>query len=286
VGTDGGGFLEDKLEAAPLEGENNRFLLSLLPYEETTTYKKGTRDGPQAIVQASGHIELLDEMLRIDPSHFGVETLRPPITDLASITSHVSSLRPPTQDALLGFLGGEHSITPAIIEGLDRNDIGIVWIDAHADLRKSYCGREDNHACAAHNSARFGPIVQIGVRSLAEEEVAYLDGSKQVQAFRYWDEHVKDAVRFLPKTVYLSIDLDGLSPTLMRAVGTPEPGGLTWHESLEILDFVFKEKDVCAFDIVELCPNEADVVSSYTAARLVYKVMAYHAFYKLGAKPR
>ena len=109
----------------------------------------------------------------------------------------------------------------------------------------------------------------------------FLEGSERVQCFRHWDDAARNAVRALPETVYLSIDLDGLSPTLMRAVGTPEPGGLTWEDVLDILDLVFSEKDVVAYDVVELCPRADDVVSSYTAARLVYKVMAYHAYHKL-----
>jgi agmatinase len=123
--------------------------------------------------------------------------------------------------------------------------------------------------------------VQVGIRSLAQEEVEFLDGTDRVRTYRYWDEHVKDAIKDLPHTVYMSFDLDGFSPTLMRAVGTPEPGGLSWEGAMEILDFVFMEKDVCAFDVVELCPSDDDVVSSFAAARLVYKIMAYHAYHKL-----
>jgi agmatinase len=260
-------------------------VLSLVPYEETTTYIKGTRHGPEAIIEASGHIELLDETLRVDASRHGITTVRPDITNLQSITAHASAMAAANEGALLGFLGGEHSVTPAIIEGLcaankDR-EIGIVWIDAHADLRSSYCGREDNHACAGLNSTPFGPIVQVGIRSLAEEETKYLEETDAVKSFRLWNEEVRRAIEALPPTVYLSIDLDGLSPTLMRAVGTPEPGGLSWEEVLDIVNFVFSGKDVLAFDVVELCPQKGDVVSTYTAARLVYKVMAFHAHYKL-----
>ncbi|MFQ5512713.1 MAG: arginase family protein [Candidatus Krumholzibacteriia bacterium] len=275
------GFLEDKIDVTDVAQDDGRFVLSLIPYEETTTYKKGTRLGPEAIVEASGHIELLDETLRVDASRHGVQTLRPRVTDLASVTSHVSGLAASRREALLGFLGGEHSITPAIIAGFGRSDIGIVWIDAHADLRKRYHGREDNHACAGRNSVRFGPLVQIGVRSLDGEEVEFIGSSDRVECFRYWDEEARNAVRALPEDVYLSVDLDGLTPALMRAVGTPEPGGLAWEETLGIFDLVFGEKNVLAYDVVELCPQVDDVVSSYTAARLVYKIMAYHAYHKL-----
>jgi agmatinase len=275
------GFMEDKIESVAVERGSNRFVVSLLPYEETTTYKKGTRLGPEAIVEASGHVELLDETLRVDASAHGIATVRPRITDLESITAHAAELAAAHPDALLGFLGGEHAVTPAILAGLGRKDIGIVWLDAHADLRPSYCGREDNHACAGHNSLPFGRVVQVGIRSLADEEVETLESTDRVQCYRRWNDAARDAIRALPEIVYMSIDLDGLDPMLMRAVGTPEPGGLVWDEAVDFIEFVLREKNVFAFDVVELCPDEHDVVSSFTAARLVYKVMAYYAHYRL-----
>ena len=278
---DSQGFLEDKQGGVFLSQEASRYVVSLVPYEKTTTYKKGTQNAPRAIIDASPHMELLDETLHVNASSHGILTLSPEISDLASVTAHAASLARSRPDALLAFLGGEHSITPAILEGLGRREMGIVWIDAHADLRKAYRGDPENHACAGFNSVGFGPIVQIGVRSLSEEEVEYLGRSDRVKCFRSWSDAVKDAIRGLPKDVYLSIDMDGFSPMLVRAVGTPEPGGLEWEEVMEILDFVFKEKDVFAYDVVELCPQTDDVVSSFTAARLVYKVMNYHTYHKL-----
>jgi agmatinase len=275
------GFLEDKFEVASLARDANHYVVSLVPYEATTTYIKGTANAPRAIVEASGHIERLDETLRIDASSHGILTVSPEITDLPSITTHASELAAAHPEALLGFLGGEHSITPAILEGLARRDVGIVWVDAHADLRKRFHGSEVNHACAGLNSLEFGRIVQVGVRSLAAEEVEFLERTDRVKCFRDWNEQVKDAIRGLPDEVYLSIDMDGLSPTLVRAVGTPEPGGLMWEEVMDILDFLIGEKNVFAFDVVELCPSADDVVSSYTTARLVYKIMAYHTYHKL-----
>ena len=124
-----------------------------------------------------------------------------------------------------------------------------------------------------------------GIRSLAQEEVDYLDASDKVKAFRDWTGQVKDAMEALPDDVYMTIDLDGFRPELMRAVGTPEPGGLTWEEALDIIDFTFANKNVLAYDVVELCPHDDDVVSSFTAARLVYKVLQYHAYHKLGLRP-
>ena len=280
--SDAPGFLEDKLDPSPPATGESAFVLSLVPYEETTTYGKGTARAPEAIVEASGHVELFDETMHIDASRHGVRTLRPAIGDLASITGHARHSRRAHPEALLGFLGGEHSVTPALIEGVaDQGPLGIVWIDAHADLRAAYHGRPDNHACAARNSVRFGPIVQIGVRALAEEEWDFLRASDRVSAHARWDDAARAALMALPERVYLSIDFDGFAPEVMRAVGTPEPGGLYWDDVMAILDAVFAHKRVVAFDAVELCPSPSDIASSFIAARLVYKVMTYHARYRL-----
>jgi agmatinase len=278
-------FLENKLESVQVKRDRNHFVLSLIPYEKTTTYIKGTGNAPEAIIDASAHMELLDESLGVDPSLYGIETLRPSITDLKSITSHVRSMCNGSGDILFGFVGGEHSITPAIIEGLGEEELGIVWIDAHADLREIYLGQRDNHACAGFNTLPFGSIVQVGIRTLAEEEADLLKRSDQVSAYRHWCDRAEERIAALPRKVYLSIDMDGFSPELIRAVGTPEPGGLSWDEVMKMLEFVFKEKEVCAFDVVELCPQPDDVVSTFTAAKLIYKVMAHHALNQLEKRP-
>lgn len=228
-------------------------------------------------MEASGHIELFDEILEVDASVHGILTRRPDITDLESITGYVRRLRAEVPDSFLGFIGGEHSITPAIIDGLDAGEFGIVWMDAHADLRPSYLGREDNHACAGFHTQKFGPMVQVGVRTLAREEWSFLRSNTHVRTFRHWDRDAHDAVAGLPHRVYISVDFDGFSPEVIRAVGTPEPGGLYWDEVLDLLATVFDGHEVIGFDAVELCPEETDRASSFTAARLVYKVLQFHA---------
>jgi agmatinase len=278
------GFLEDKADPGDIVREDNHYVLALLPYEETTTYGRGVGRAPDAIVEASSHVELFDEVLEVDASKHGILTVRPNITDLASITRAAKALREKHPKSLLGFVGGEHSVTPALIEAFapsKHSNLGIVWIDAHADLRKEFHGREDNHACAGRNSMRFGPIVQVGVRTLAEEEWSLLKHTDRVRAHRCWNKKARADLLALPKDVYLTVDFDGFSPEVIRAVGTPEPGGLYWEEVMDILDTVFRHKHVVAFDAVELCPNDADIASSFTAARLVYKVMNYHAAYAL-----
>lgn len=279
------GFLEDKDDPGDIVGEDNRYVLALLPYEQTTTYGRGVGRAPDAIVEASSHVELFDEVLEVDASKHGVLTVRPNVTDLASVTRAAKALREKHPRSLLGFVGGEHSVTPALIEAFapaKNPNLGIVWIDAHSDLRKEFHGREDNHACAGRNSMRFGPIVQVGIRTLAEEEWSLLQRTDRVRAHRGWTKKARADLLALPKDVYLTVDFDGFSPEVIRAVGTPEPGGLYWEEVMDILDTVFRHKNVVAFDAVELCPSDADIASSFTAARLIYKVMNYHAAYALG----
>jgi agmatinase len=282
------GFLEDKADPGDIVRDENRYVLALLPYEQTTTYGQGVGRAPEAIVQASSHVELFDEVLEVDASSHGILTVRPTITDLASVTRAARKLREEHPNSLIGFVGGEHSLTPALIEAFapppagSKPNLGVVWIDAHADLRKEFHGREDNHACAGRNSMRFGPIVQVGIRTLAEEEWSLLKKTDRVHAHRHWNKKARADLLALPQNVYLTVDFDGFSPEVIRAVGTPEPGGLYWEEVMDILDTVFRHKNVVAFDAVELAPNDADIASSFTAARLVYKVMNYHAAYALG----
>jgi agmatinase len=274
-------FLEDKLEPGLPAQEDPACYLGLVPYEETTTYKKGTCHAPDALVDASGHIELWDEIYEVDASAHGIKTLRPEITDLESIESFARDLRRRHPENLLGFIGGEHSITPALVKGCCSGDFGVVWIDAHADLRESYIGRPDNHACAGFNTAPMAPIVQIGVRTLAREEAEYLKNSNRVRAFRTWGEEARQSILDLPQNIYLTIDADGFAPEVIRAVGTPEPGGLNWDDVVEIVDLLFRKKNVTAFDTVELCPNEHDIASSFILAKLVYKIFSCHTYYKL-----
>lgn len=271
------GFLEDKDDPGDITLAENRYVLGLIPYEETTTYGKGVGKAPEAIIEASSHVELFDEVLEVDASRSGILTARPKITDLASITRAAQELRAKHPQSFLGFIGGEHSITPALVEAFKRPNMGIVWIDAHADLRTEFHGRADNHACAGRNSLPYGPIVQVGIRTLAEEEWSFLKSSDRVKSHRHWTAEAREDIMQLPDEVYLTVDFDGFSPEVIRAVGTPEPGGLYWEQVMEILETVFRYKKVVAFDAVELCPTEYDPASSFTAARLIYKVMNYHA---------
>lgn len=245
-----------------------------VPLEWSTSYRTGTAHAPEAIIEASTQIELYNAPLDIDLEHAGIVTLRPDIASRDDCISFVREHREELSGAFSCFIGGEHSITPWILEGLDCGEVGIVWLDAHADLRESYQGESESHACAARNALRFGPIVGIGVRSYSREEHDFLALNDDVTVFGHWCPEAEEAVRSLPTGIYLSLDFDCLDPSILRAVGTPEPDGLSWRELLDILSFLFKTKTVVAMDAVELCPVSGDETSNFIAAKIIYEALS------------
>jgi agmatinase len=261
-------------EAAGDAGD--RVLVVPVPIELSTSYGTGTARAPEAIVSASLQIELYNAGMDIDLEGSGIATVGDAIASRDDLAAFIDRER----DALLSvfscFVGGEHAITPWILEHLDLGEIGIVWVDAHADLRASYQGDAESHACAARNALAFGPIVQIGVRSYSSQERVFLSGTDEVRSFKRLDADARSAVRALPERVYLSIDYDGVDPSLIRAVGTPEPDGLHWGELMELLTFVFSCKTVVAMDAVELCPAPNDEPSNFIAAKVIYEAVSRH----------
>ena len=245
-----------------------------VPLEWSTSYGTGTAKAPYAIIEASGQIELYNAALDLDLEHAGIVTLNPPITSRDDFRSFVRSERETLRNVFTCFIGGEHSITPMILEGLAFGEIGTVWLDAHADLRETYLGERESHACAARNSLRFGPIVEIGVRSYSAEEKKFVSESERVEVFGTWSPEARRAVDRLPDRVYLSLDFDCIDPSIIRAVGTPEPDGLMWRELMDLLTFVFDSKIVVAMDAVELCPVEGDETSNFIAAKVIYEAIS------------
>lgn len=256
-------------------GKNgDRVYVVPVPIEWSTSYGKGTAAAPDVILNASLQIELYNADLEIDLEGSGIVTVKHVIKSREDLVSFLVEERDTLIDGFPCFIGGEHSITPWILEGLGLDDIGIVWIDAHADLHESYQNETESHACAARNALSYGNIVEIGVRSYSSEEKDFIGDSPRVSVFKRFNEAAAKAVGALPKRIYLSIDFDALDPSLLRAVGTPEPDGLCWNELMELLTSVFKEKDVIAMDAVELCPVENDETSNFIAAKVIYEAIS------------
>jgi agmatinase len=277
-------------------GERSRAAVWLLPvpYEGTTSYGAGTRHGPEAIVAASRQVECYDREWECEPvERYGIHTL-PPLAltheSAAAMADHVADT---VRDLLTGapaprtlaVLGGEHSISGGVARGLAATprgrDLVAVQIDAHADLRDQYEGSSASHACAARRILEVCPVFQIGVRNLAAEEDVFRRQCPAVHTVFAEDLHAGDAwltdleTFTRGKNVYLTIDLDGLDPSIMPAVGTPEPDGLTWRQTLRAVRAVCRAAaDVPVFDLVELAPVPGLLAPDFLAARLAYKIMS------------
>ncbi len=290
------GYLGD-IEREFSDFEKSRVLILPVPYEATTTYGKGTKEGPRTIIAASQNMELYDEETDAEPYKIGIHTLKEFKEGFDSPQKMIKALAGKVQGffslgKLVIALGGEHTITLGMVEGLRRieKDFSILILDAHADLRNSYEKTKYSHACVARRLREENRIVQVGIRSLSPEEADYIK-EKDLRLFYAQDivgkeGWMKETISCLLDKVYLSIDLDFFDPSIMPAVGTPEPGGLGWYETLKFLRSLTKERRILGIDIVELCPLliqhpgsripiPLDISSSFTAAKLIYKLIAY-----------
>ncbi|MGD2116949.1 MAG: agmatinase [Chromatiales bacterium] len=265
-------------------------LILPVPYEHTVTYQGGTAGGPEAILAASGQLEFYEEDQRWCPLEYLKLAVLPAFAapDNESeqawherLQQQVTDL--PRQNLFIG-LGGEHSITPAMLMARMPNGGTVVQIDAHADLRPDYHGSIYNHACPMYRLRQHGyELIQIGIRSLHANEAALIDSDagihtwfdRQLQQPQQWQQ-LLDQLAGLSGPIWLTIDMDGFDPGLIASVGTPQPGGLSWHQGLDVLQTLFANPalDWCGVDILELVP-EATRVSDMMAAKLVQKIMSY-----------
>ncbi|MDJ0556167.1 MAG: agmatinase [Microcoleaceae cyanobacterium MO_207.B10] len=268
-----------------------------IPYEATTTYRRGCANGPAAILDASQQLECYDEELdRETGLEVGIYT-HEPIADTRNgkKISPLDMLKV-TQETVIKLvndgkfvigIGGEHSITSGIVAAYREIYIDepftVIQIDAHGDLRYEYEGSIYNHACVMRRIIEMNlPTVQIGIRAICKEE-ADLIKEKSLTVFPAreiaikpdWMEKAISSIQ--TKRVFLTIDLDGIDPTLIPGVGTPEPGGLNWYSLTVFLRKVFELYEVIGCDIMELAPINDSVVSEFTAAKLIYKLIGYQA---------
>ncbi len=265
-----------------------------IPYEATTTYRKGCEHGPAAIIEASNQLEAYDDELQQETclttgiyTHDAISDTRkkPNLTAeemLEVTTKTVSDL---LQDGKFVIaLGGEHAITEGVVRAYHQllsESFTVVQIDAHGDMRHSYEGSIYNHACVMRRVLDMGlPTLPVGIRSICREE-AELIKAQQIPVIWardiYYDrDWIKKALaKITTEKVFISIDLDGLDPSLLPGVGTPEPGGLNWYELTQFLKEIFVNHQVIGCDVMELAPLSDSVVSQFTAAKLVYKLIGY-----------
>lgn len=257
-----------------------------VPLDRTTSYVPGTRNGPRELILASAQVELWDEELGIDVHLQGIHTLPEMDVSHGSMEAAMARIHQAASAIMdsgkfLVTLGGEHSITSPLVAAAAARHTGltVLQIDAHADLRDGYQGEHHSHASAMRRSLESAPVVQVGIRNISEEEAKALP-SLETTIFYDWNmrddpDWMSKVIAALKGPVYLTIDLDGLEPGLMPAVGTPEPGGLSWRELTTLLRRVFTERVVVACDVVELCPIPGVWSPNFVAARLVYKLLTY-----------
>ena len=257
-----------------------------IPLDRTTSYVPGTRTGPHEILVASSHMELWDEENGTDVHDLGIVTLPEMELPFASMDEVIREIRRVAAE-IVGrgkfpmVLGGEHSITPPIVGALAARhpELSVLQIDAHADLRDSFMGTPHSHACAMRRVLEYAPCTQVGIRSLSAEEAAAVP-ALNTTIFYDWnmrrdDDWIARVVDSLGETVYITIDCDGFDPAIMPAVGTPEPGGLSWYEALRLLRRVIASRRVVGCDIVELCPMPGNVAPNFFCAKLLYKILTY-----------
>jgi agmatinase len=275
-------FLQDARVPYP----RARFLVQPVPYERTTSYGKGTKNGPGAILRASGYLELLDEETGEETWQRGIITL-PPFNCARPEKIFFSELEKRAAGLLSSFkgvpffLGGEHSITQALLPPFQAKyrGLSILHFDAHADLRPEYQGTARSHACALYPASRTSRTVQVGIRSVAPEEKRYTNAGlvkTHIMSRRPDIAALTRAVlKGLSDTVYMTIDADGFDPSVMPGTGTPQPGGFTWHEALELFRAVCRVKRVVGVDLVEVRPLKGSPITEFNAAKLIYRLMGY-----------
>ena len=263
--------------------DDAQVVLIPVPYDGTSTWQKGADKGPDAFLNASENMELFNIETRSEPYKKGVY-LAPAVTENSSPEKMVETVHKITknyikQDKFVTLFGGEHSISIGSIRAFNEcfDDLTVLQIDAHADLRETYEGSKCNHACAVYEASQETKLIQVGIRSMDISEVDNMieDQTYFAEDISMSDEWMDDSIHQMTENVFITIDLDAFDPSILPSTGTPEPGGLLWYETLDYLKKVFKKKNVVGFDIVELCPNKNEKSSDFLAAKLYYKMLAY-----------
>ncbi|MHC1726914.1 MAG: agmatinase [Syntrophobacteraceae bacterium] len=256
------------------------------PYDGTTTYRAGTREGPRAILNASRELEFFDEETCTEVYREGIFTLGELPVNVSSPREMVKEVRDACEfvishGKLPVLLGGEHLLSLGMIEALAGKypDLTILHLDAHSDLREEYQGSVYSNACIMRLALNHASLVQVGIRSLTREEHDFIE-ERKIPCFYAWDLHRTPSLweripELVKGNVYISIDLDAFDPAIMPAVGTPEPGGLGWYETLALLRRVIGHANIVGFDIMELLPVPQNPPSEFFAARLLYKLLSY-----------
>lgn len=276
------------IEPALADRNTAQVWLQSIPYDGTSTWGKGADRGFDAFMDAAANMELYDIETDAEVYEQGVHLL-PALKDFASPEDMFEKVYANTKELLkagkfLTFFGGEHSISIGLIKAHYEHieDLTVLQVDAHADLRPEYMGTAYNHACALYDASQHANLIQVGIRSMEKDESVHMDRSKTwfAQDMHGHDRWMQASIDAMSDKVYITFDLDAFDPGVLPGTGTPEPGGLGWYETLRYLREVFRQKEVVGFDIVELAPIEGNPASEFAAAKLYYKMLTYKFFPK------
>ena len=252
-------------------------------YDGTSTWVKGADKGPDAIMEASANLELYDIETDSEIYKKGIFTdiaIGGDVSTAEMVNAVFDSVRYYLEkEKFTIVIGGEHSVTIGAVKAYAEkfDDLTILQLDAHADLRDKYNGSKYNHACVMARAKELCPVVQVGIRSMEASEKNAVDPSGIFFAEDIYDNTnwIKKVIPKLSKNVYITIDLDVFDPSIMPSTGTPEPGGLFWYDVLTLLKTVAKNKNIVGFDVVELCPDSRNKAPDFMAAKLIYKLLSY-----------
>lgn len=261
---------------------NSAVVVLPVPFDETSTWLKGADKGPDAVIEASRHLELYDRETDSEVYKKGICTGRAVCATGAE--KMVSEVRQQTASLIregkfVVTVGGEHSISigAAAAHAASYQDMGILHLDAHADMRDEYEGSRYNHACTvARLKETVDRVVSVGIRSMDISEREKADESTVFYAdyIHMSEDWIAEAVELLPERVYITIDLDVFDPGIMPSTGTPEPGGLDWYQVVGLLKAVSERRTIVGFDVSELCPSD-NKAPDFLAAKLIYKLLSY-----------
>ena len=264
--------------------ENSKVMLVTVPYDGTSTWGKGADKGPELFLDASENMELYDIETATEPYLEGVY-LAGEVTEDSSPEAMTEAVYQKTKemlqhDKLFTLFGGEHSVSIGSIRAVGEKyeNLTVLQLDAHTDLRPEFHGSTSNHACAVFEANQKHNLVQVGIRSCDVEEMQYVPKGQCFWAHEIAENPnwIEDVLSKVSGNVYITIDLDAFDPSIAPSTGTPEPGGLAWYPTLKLLKKVFEKCNVVAFDIVELMDSANPKPTAFLAAKLYYKMLAYY----------
>ena len=263
--------------------QESEIIIVPVPYDETSTWMKGADKGPEAILEASVNLEFYDVETSTEAHLKGIHTIDPVLEKktpgklVQAVHDCISLLLAEKKFPVI--IGGNHTVSIGAIKAFTEHfeNLSVLQLDAHADLRQIYEGSEFNHACSMARAREYAPIVQVGIRSMSAEELPYVENDRIFFSHKlFYDKNLySKAIDKLSENVYITIDLDVFDPSIMPSTGTPEPGGPAYFELMHFMRDVIKSRNVLGFDVVELCPSATNKSPDFIAAKIIYQLLSY-----------